>query len=55
METEAAHTRASEGDMHELCFVFNHAILVIRKLKADEAWYAGRGYNVLLKCKSGVR
>lgn len=51
-ETERAHTRTSEGDMHEFCFVFNNVILIIRKLKADEAWYAGRGYNVLLICKS---
>ena len=36
-ETEGVHTRTSQGDMHELCFVFDHVILIIGKLKADEA------------------
>lgn len=41
--------------MDELRFVFDHVILIIGKLKADKAWYAGCGYNFLLICKSNVR
>jgi len=36
-------------------FFFDHVILILDKLKADEAWYAGRRCNVLFKPKSDMR
>jgi len=56
---EGAHTRIHRITERESCtdyvLFLIIVILIVCKLKADEAWYAGRGYNVLLKCKSGVR
>ena len=39
----------------QIMFFFDHVILILDKLKADEAWYAGRRCKALFISKSDMR